>query len=59
MAETFKQLDTDDVQTKQSLITSGLFQDGASSIATFHTSSTQDTNTGDYSIDVVVVHLEK
>jgi hypothetical protein len=52
MADSFKILDEGDIQTKQSLITSGLFQDGAGSISTFHTSSTQFTNTGDYSVDM-------
>ena len=34
------------------VVTSGVFQDGASSITAFYTSSTQNTNTGDYSLDV-------
>ena len=42
---------TEDVNEDNAIVTSGLFQDGASSITSFHTSSTQYTNTGDYSID--------
>ena len=42
----------EDVNEDNAIVTSGLFQDGASSITAFHTSSTQYTNTGDYSIDV-------
>ena len=34
------------------LVTSGIWQDGASNIQTFFSSSTQYTNTGDYNIDV-------
>ena len=34
------------------VVTSGVFQDGASSITAFYTSSTQNTNTGDYSLDI-------
>jgi len=49
----YKDLDpSNDIQTNIALVTSGIFQDGASSIATFYTSSTQYTNTGDYSVDV-------
>lgn len=43
---------TTDVITDVGTVTAGLFQDGASSITTFYSSSTQYTNTGDYSIDV-------
>ena len=42
----------EDVNEDNAIVTSGLFQDGASSITAFHTSSTQYSNTGDYSIDV-------
>ena len=48
----FKTLTGQDVVQDVGLVTSGIFQDGASSITAFHTSSTQHTNTGDYSIDV-------
>mgnify|MGYP003152890729 FL=1 len=41
----------EDVNEDNAIVTSGLFQDGASSITAFHTSSTQYSNTGDYSID--------
>ena len=47
-----RDLTNDDVVSNVGIVTSGLFQDGASSINTFYTSSTQYTNTGDYSIDV-------
>ena len=42
----------EDMNEDNAIVTSGLFQDGASSITAFHTSSTQYSNTGDYSIDV-------
>ena len=48
----FKELENDDKASDVSIVTSGLFQDGASSITTFFSSSTQYTNTGDYNIDV-------
>ena len=48
----FKQLTETDKVSDVAIVTSGLFQDGASSITTFHTSSTQYTNTGDYNIDL-------
>ena len=41
----------EDMNEDNAIVTSGLFQDGASSITAFHTSSTQYSNTGDYSID--------
>ena len=47
-----KALTVDDRVENVALVTSGIFQDGASSITAFFTSSTQYTNTGDYSIDV-------
>ena len=53
MSDFRKDLDpSNDIQTNVALVTSGIFQDGASSITTFYSSSTQYTNTGDYSIDV-------
>ena len=47
-----KALTVDDRVENVALVTSGIFQDGASNITAFFTSSTQYTNTGDYSIDV-------
>ena len=47
----YKNLEGTDVIQNVGLVTSGIFQDGASSITQFHTSSTQYTNTGDYSVD--------
>ena len=46
----YKPLTNDDVATNVAKVTSGVFQDGASSIATFFTSSTQYTNTGVWTI---------
>ena len=48
----FKALTTDDKIADVAIVTSGVFQDGASSITTFFTSSTQYTNTGDYNVDL-------
>ncbi len=48
----YKPLTNEDVVTNVAKVTSGVFQDGASSIATFFTSSTQYTNTGDYNVDI-------
>ena len=48
----FKDLTNDDRVNDVAIVTSGLFQDGSSNITTFFTSSTQNTNTGDYNIDV-------
>jgi len=48
----YKVLDGDSRMVNASIVTSGVFQDGVSNIATFFTSSTQYTNTGDYSIDI-------
>ena len=45
-------LANEDKKIDTAIVTSGLFQDGASNITTFFSSSTQYTNTGDYSIDV-------
>ena len=47
-----KDLEKDDKVSDRALVTSGLFQDGASNISTYFTSSTQNTNTGDYNLDV-------
>ena len=47
-----KALTVDDRIENVALVTSGMFQDGASTISAFYTSSTHYTNTGDYSIDV-------
>ena len=47
-----KALTVDDRVENVALVTSGIFQDGASSITAFFTSSTQYTNTGDYSVDI-------
>ena len=48
----YKNFENGDVVFDNATITSGLFQDGGSSIDAFHSSSTQHTNTGDYNIDV-------
>ena len=48
----YKQLDADSRIQDVAIVTSGLFQDGVSNITTFFTSSTQYSNTGDYSIDL-------
>lgn len=48
----FKPLTEDDKVSDVAIVTSGVFQDGASSITTFFTSSTQYTNTGDYNVDL-------
>tara|TARA_B110001454_G_scaffold210598_1_gene225267 strand:- start:1211 stop:2287 length:1077 start_codon:yes stop_codon:yes gene_type:complete len=47
----YKNFEDGDVIFDNATVTSGIFQDGASSIATFHSSSTQYTNTGDYNVD--------
>jgi len=47
-----KNLNTEDISTDTSIVTSGIWQDGASSLTGFFSSSTQYTNTGDYNIDV-------
>ena len=44
--------DNGDVVNDVALVTSGIFQDGASKITTFFTSSVQSGSTGDYSLDV-------
>ena len=48
----FKNFTGEDVSLDAGIVTSGVWQDGASSIATFYTSSTQYTNTGDYNVDI-------
>ena len=48
----YKELDAESKIEDVAFVTSGVFQDGVSNITTFFTSSTQYTNTGDYSIDV-------
>ena len=48
----YKNFETGDVIFDNATVTSGIFQDGASSIITFHSSSTQYTNTGDYNVKV-------
>ena len=48
----FKNFTGEDVSSDIGIVTSGVWQDGASSINTFFSSSTQYTNTGDYNIDV-------
>ena len=48
----FKPLDDGSKIIDTSIVTSGVFQDGVSNISTFFTSSTQYTNTGDYSVDI-------
>ena len=48
----FKNFTNEDVSNGIGIVTSGVWQDGASSIATFFSSSTQYSNTGDYNIDV-------
>jgi len=48
----YKAFTGEDVSNDIGIVTSGVWQDGASSIETFFSSSTQYTNTGDYNIDV-------
>ena len=48
----YRNLTTEDRIENVAIVTSGVFQDGAGSITSFFTSSTQYTNTGDYSVDV-------
>ena len=48
----YSELADADKVTGTAIVTSGIWQDGVSNITTFFTSSTQYTNTGDYSIDV-------
>tara|TARA_Y100001937_G_scaffold123341_1_gene186021 strand:+ start:51 stop:1076 length:1026 start_codon:yes stop_codon:yes gene_type:complete len=48
----YKNFTGEDVSEDIGIVTSGIWQDGASNITTFFSSSTQYTNTGDYNIDV-------
>ncbi|MAH43907.1 hypothetical protein CL614_09385 [archaeon] len=48
----YRDFTNNDTSTDIGIVTSGVWQDGASSITSFYTSSTQYTNTGDYNIDV-------
>ena len=48
----FRNFGDNDTSTDIGIVTSGVWQDGASSITSFYSSSTQYTNTGDYNIDV-------
>ena len=48
----YRNFSDNDTNTDIGIVTSGIWQDGASNIETFFTSSTQYTNTGDYNIDV-------
>ena len=48
----YSELADADKVTGTAIVTSGIWQDGVSNITTFFTSSTQYTNTGDYSVDV-------
>jgi len=48
----YKLFGNNDTNTDIGIVTSGIWQDGAASIETFFTSSTQYTNTGDYNVDV-------
>ena len=48
----FRDFTDNDTSTDIGIVTSGVWQDGASNITTFFSSSTQYTNTGDYNIDV-------
>ena len=48
----YKLFGNNDTNRDIGIVTSGIWQDGASSITTFFTSSTQYTNTGDYNVDL-------
>jgi len=48
----YRNFTNNDTSTDIGIVTSGVWQDGASNISTFYTSSTQYTNTGDYNIDI-------
>ena len=48
----YKEFTNDDVVSDVAVVTSGVFQDGASKITTFFNNSTQSGSTGDYSLDV-------
>ena len=48
----YKNFTGEDVSSDIGIVTSGVWQDGASNITSFFSSSTQYSNTGDYNIDV-------
>jgi len=48
----YKNFTGEDVTEDIGIVTSGIWQDGASNLTSFFSSSTQYTNTGDYNIDV-------
>ena len=48
----YRDFTDNDTNTDIGIVTSGVWQDGDSSITSFYTSSTQYTNTGDYNIDI-------
>ena len=48
----YRDFTDNDTSTDIGIVTSGVWQDGDSSITSFYTSSTQYTNTGDYNIDI-------
>ena len=48
----YKNFTGEDVTEDIGIVTSGVWQDGASTLTTFHTSSTQYTSTGDYNVDI-------
>ena len=48
----YKFFNEEDKSTDIGIVTSGVWQDGASTLTTFHTSSTQYTSTGDYNVDI-------
>ena len=48
----YKFFTNEDIAEDIGIVTSGIWQDGASNITNFFSSSTQYTNTGDYNIDV-------
>jgi len=48
----YKEFTNDDVVSDVAVVTSGVFQDGASKITTFFNSTVQSGSTGDYSLDV-------
>ena len=48
----YRDFTDNDTSTDIGIVTSGVWQDGASNITTFFSSSTQYTNTGDYNIDI-------
>ena len=48
----YKFFNDEDKSTDIGIVTSGVWQDGASTLTTFHPSSTQYTSTGDYNVDI-------